>query len=103
MPIYEYQCDACGTRFERLQRLDEANPETCEKCGAAGPRRVLSSPAFQFKGAGWYVTDYARSGGAGGSSPKKEAGGDSGSSDNTTSEAKPATTAEPAKASSNDA
>jgi len=64
MPLYEYQCESCGRRFEALQRLDEPPLESCAECGGK-VRKLLSAPAFQFKGSGWYVTDYARSGGAG--------------------------------------
>jgi putative FmdB family regulatory protein len=61
MPLYEYQCDACGHRFEVIQRYSDAPIATCEKCG--GPvQKLLSSPAIQFKGSGWYITDYARAG-----------------------------------------
>jgi putative FmdB family regulatory protein len=59
MALYEYQCDACSHRFERIQRFSDPPPESCPKCGSA-VRKLLSSPAFQFKGSGWYVTDYAR-------------------------------------------
>lgn len=62
MPIYEYECASCGERFERLQRLSDPPPEKCPACGAATVERLLSAPAFQFKGSGWYVTDYARKG-----------------------------------------
>jgi len=58
MPIYEYQCSDCGERIERLQRLDDPPPGACEECGGA-MSRMISAPAFQFKGTGWYVTDYA--------------------------------------------
>jgi putative FmdB family regulatory protein len=58
MPIYEYQCDACGKRTEILQKLDDPPLASCPDCGAA-VRKLLSAPAFQFKGSGWYVTDYA--------------------------------------------
>ncbi|MDH3405081.1 MAG: hypothetical protein OEP45_15790, partial [Acidobacteriota bacterium] len=57
MPIYEYQCADCGRRLERLQRRDDPPPEDCE-CGGT-MQRLVSAPAFQFKGSGWYVTDYA--------------------------------------------
>jgi putative FmdB family regulatory protein len=67
MPLYEYQCQECGARSEHLQRIDDPPPESCSACGRSGSlRRLLSSPAFQFKGSGWYVTDYARSSGSGG-------------------------------------
>lgn len=56
MPIYEYECSDCGRRLERLQRLDDPPPGDCD-CGGS-MRRQVSAPAFQFKGSGWYVTDY---------------------------------------------
>ena len=59
MPLYEYQCDACGHRFEMIQKFSDPPSRTCPKCG--GPvRKLLSSPAFQFKGTGLYITDYAK-------------------------------------------
>jgi putative FmdB family regulatory protein len=63
MPLYEYQCDECGHTFERIQKFSDPLEDTCPKCG--GPvRKLMSSPAIQFKGSGWYITDY----------PKKDAG-----------------------------
>jgi putative FmdB family regulatory protein len=62
MPLYEYQCDACGRRFEVIQKFSDAPPETCTKCGKGPVHRRLSSPAIQFKGSGWYITDYAQKG-----------------------------------------
>jgi len=63
MPLYEYACDSCDTRFERIQKLSDPPVAACPSCG--GPvRKLISSPAIQFKGTGWYVTDYARSGGS---------------------------------------
>ena len=64
MPLYEYQCDACGHIFELIQKFSDAHPSTCPSCGAPGVRKLLSSPAIQFKGSGWYITDYARKGGS---------------------------------------
>jgi putative FmdB family regulatory protein len=61
MPLYEYQCDACAHRFEVIQKFSDPPVETCPKCGGA-VSKLLSSPAIQFKGSGWYITDYARSG-----------------------------------------
>ena len=59
MPLYEYQCDACTKRFERIQKFSDPPIETCPGCGGA-VRKLLSSPAIQFKGSGWYITDYAK-------------------------------------------
>lgn len=59
MPLYEYQCDSCAHRFEVIQKFSDAPIEVCPKCG--GPvKKLLSSPAIQFKGTGWYITDYAK-------------------------------------------
>src|SRR5215472_7629570 len=64
MPIYEYECEKCGHRVEKIQKFSDPPLEVCEKCG--GPvHKMQSAPAFQFKGTGWYVTDYAKSGKAG--------------------------------------
>ncbi len=61
MPLYEYECTACGHRFETIQKFSDPPLETCPKCGGT-VRKLQSAPAFQFKGSGWYVTDYARKG-----------------------------------------
>ncbi len=61
MPLYEYQCDACAHRFEVIQKYSDPPIDTCDKCGGV-VRKLLSSPAIQFKGSGWYITDYARAG-----------------------------------------
>jgi putative FmdB family regulatory protein len=67
MPLYEYQCDACGGRIERIRKFsDPPLDEPCPTCGGH-LTKLLSSPAIQFKGAGWYVTDYAKSGSSGAS------------------------------------
>ncbi len=61
MPLYEYKCDACGATFEMIQRFSDPPVEKCRVCG--GPvHKLLSAPAIQFKGSGWYVTDYAKKG-----------------------------------------
>jgi putative FmdB family regulatory protein len=59
MPLYEYECPACGHRFEVIQKFSDEPVSSCPVCGAA-PRKLLSAPAFQLKGSGWYVTDYAK-------------------------------------------
>jgi putative FmdB family regulatory protein len=59
MPIYEYQCTKCREVCEVLQKAKDKPPEKCPKCG--GPvSKITSSPAIQFKGSGWYITDYAK-------------------------------------------
>lgn len=60
MPLYEYECEACGHRFEVIQKFSDAPIEKCPVCGSA-VHKLQSAPAFQFKGTGWYVTDYAKS------------------------------------------
>ena len=62
MPLYEYECDACGRRFEVIQKFSDSPLEVCRECGKGPIRKLLSSPAIQFKGSGWYVTDYAQKG-----------------------------------------
>ena len=64
MPLYEYECEACHHRFERIQKsYSDAPIETCPKCGKGPVRKLISSPAIQFKGSGWYITDYAKKSG----------------------------------------
>jgi putative FmdB family regulatory protein len=58
VPIYEYQCDSCGSRIEVKQSIKDAPLTTCERCGKS-LRRLISSPGIMFKGSGWYVTDYS--------------------------------------------
>jgi putative FmdB family regulatory protein len=59
VPLYEYECVDNGHRFEVIQKFSDPPVEVCPKCGSP-VRKVISSPAFQFKGTGWYITDYAR-------------------------------------------
>jgi putative FmdB family regulatory protein len=75
MPLYEYQCDACGGRIERIRKFsDPPLDEPCPSCGGH-LTKLLSSPAIQFKGAGWYVTDYAKSGSSSAGSSSKSSEG----------------------------
>jgi putative FmdB family regulatory protein len=62
MPLYEYECGSCAHRFERIQKFSDPLVDVCPKCGGV-VRKLLSSPAIQFKGSGWYITDYARKSG----------------------------------------
>jgi putative FmdB family regulatory protein len=72
MPLYEYECESCGARFEVIQKFSDHSVETCRTCGAK-VRRLLSAPAIQFKGTGWYITDYARKGESGAEKEKAAA------------------------------
>jgi putative FmdB family regulatory protein len=75
MPLYEYECLKCGKRTELLQRFEDAPLAACPKCGGE-VKKLFSAPAVQFKGSGWYVTDYKKGGGGGPS--KSESKGDGG-------------------------
>jgi putative FmdB family regulatory protein len=87
VPLYEYECDACGRRFEVIQKFSDPPLEVCKHCGKGPVRKLLSSPAIQFKGSGWYITDYAQKGksdsssstpaGKTGDTAKSDSGGDS--------------------------
>jgi putative FmdB family regulatory protein len=63
MPLYEYQCGKCQHRFEKIQKFSDPGPDTCPVCGEGPVVRLPSSPAIQFKGTGWYITDYAKKSG----------------------------------------
>ena len=77
MPLYEYQCKKCKHRFERIQKFSDPPVKKCPEC--KGPvEQLISAPAVQFKGTGWYVTDYAKKGSSGESS--KSSGSSEGSS-----------------------
>jgi len=80
MPLYEYQCESCNHRFERIQKYVDPPIDTCPNCGGK-TRKLFSSPAIQFKGTGWYITDYARKGSSDGGK------GGSGKSDSQASDA----------------
>jgi putative FmdB family regulatory protein len=75
MPLYEYECKKCGHRFEKIQLYSARMVKKCPECGGQ-VEQMISAPAVQFKGSGWYVTDYAKKSSSPGSS-----GGDSGSKD----------------------
>jgi putative FmdB family regulatory protein len=59
MPLYEYECKKCHHRFERIQKFSDPHVKKCPECGGA-IEQVISAPAVQFKGSGWYVTDYGK-------------------------------------------
>ena len=71
MPIYEYKCEGCGEVFEVIQKFADEPLAVHEKCGGH-VHRLMSAPSFQFKGSGWYVTDYAKGNVSG--PPKHESG-----------------------------
>jgi putative FmdB family regulatory protein len=68
MPLYEYECEACGKRFEVIRKFSDPPLDVCTLCGKGPIQRLQSSPAIQFKGTGWYITDYAAKGKSGGES-----------------------------------
>ena len=71
MPLYEYECDACGHRYEKIQKFSDPLEDACPKC-AGHVHKLMSSPAIQFKGSGFYITDYPK--GEKGSAPKSDGG-----------------------------
>ena len=62
MPLYEYTCEACGRRFEVIRKFSDPPLEACTSCGGGPVNRLPSSPSFQFKGSGFYITDYGKKG-----------------------------------------
>ena len=88
MPLYEYECEACGRRFENIQKYSDPPIEVCRHCGKGPVRKLLSSPAIQFKGTGFYITDYKKSGGGGESSKSSSSSSDNSSSESKSSESK---------------
>jgi len=74
MPLYEYECENCGDLFEVIQKFSDEPLAVHEKCGGK-VHRLLSAPALKFKGSGWYVNDYAKTGNSGGNPTKKSDGG----------------------------
>ncbi len=93
MPLYEYQCDSCGHRFELIRKFSDPPLEVCPSCGKGPVTKQVSSPAIQFKGSGFYITDYAKK-----NSPseteKRKADQPSTASTDTKADAKPAAKSE---------
>jgi putative FmdB family regulatory protein len=87
MPLYEYECDACGHKFEKIQKFSDPLVDKCPVCGGH-VHKLFSSPAIQFKGSGFYITDYRKPG------QTRPAEGDS----KPASDPKPAADGKPAKA-----
>jgi putative FmdB family regulatory protein len=80
MPLYEYQCNQCKHRFEKIQKFSDKILKKCPKCGGV-LEQVVSAPAVQFKGSGWYVTDYAKKSSASHASSSETDGGSKDSKD----------------------
>ena len=73
MPLYEYKCHSCGKTFEVIQKFSDAPLTTHAECGSGPVEKLISAPSFQFKGTGWYVTDYGK---GNGKQAKPETGSD---------------------------
>ena len=97
MPLYEYECESCHHRFEKIQKFSDPLVDVCPVCGGV-VKKLFSSPAFQFKGTGWYATDYAKkSGSDSGNNSKGSSSGSansaaSSSSDSSKPDASPSST-----------
>ena len=91
MPLYEYECEACGSTFEKIRKFSDPPLEVCEKCGQGPVRKLISSPAIQFKGSGWYITDYAKKSSGDGGATKTATD----KSDKTDSKTKPESASSP--------
>jgi putative FmdB family regulatory protein len=83
VPLYEYECNRCHHRFEKLQRFSDPPASECPACGGE-VAQILSAPAIQFKGSGWYVTDYAKRS----SSPPSSSGNGKSATESSTAEKK---------------
>jgi putative FmdB family regulatory protein len=105
MPLYEYQCESCQHRFERIRKYADPPIEECPECGKGPVKKLFSSPAIQFKGSGWYITDYARKSGSDSGKSSNDSGkSDSGSSassstSSTTGDTSSTSTSKPAETS----
>ena len=106
MPLYEYECEACQKRFEKIQKYSDAPPDVCPHCGKGPIKKLFSSPAIQFKGSGFYITDYAKKStseaGSKSSSEGSSSSSESKSSESKSSETKSSESKSDAKPSSGD-
>jgi putative FmdB family regulatory protein len=96
LPLYEYECEKCHSRFERIEKLNGPHLKACPKCKGR-VERLVSRPSIQFKGSGWYVTDYARSS-SGGDAGKGESNPSSSESSSDSGDKKPAAKDDKSKA-----
>lgn len=101
MPLYEYQCQKCGSVFEIIQKFADEPLQThdADSCGGAVVR-LVSSPALQFKGSGFYITDYVKSGGGGGNKAGKGDGAKESSSKDSSTPSSPASSTTPSSSTS---
>ncbi|GAB2501985.1 FmdB family zinc ribbon protein [Lysobacter humi (ex Lee et al. 2017)] len=94
MPIYAFECSACGHDFDRLQKLSDPDPTDCPQCGAPQVRRRLTAPQFRLAGGGWYETDFKKDGdkkrNLAGDSAAPSSGGSESKSESKPAESKPA-------------
>jgi putative FmdB family regulatory protein len=87
VPLYEYECQRCGKRFEKIEKVTAPHKQRCPKCGGRA-ERLLAAPAVQFKGSGWYATDYAGKSGGGEKAEKVDKPEKAEKSDSVATEAK---------------
>jgi putative regulatory protein, FmdB family len=92
MPLYEYRCESCGHQFEVIQKFSDAHVDVCPNCKSGPVVKLLSSPAIQFKGSGFYITDYARKGGEQGKGGEQSKSEDKGKASEKDSGKTPAST-----------
>ncbi|HKY23267.1 MAG TPA: zinc ribbon domain-containing protein [Vicinamibacterales bacterium] len=100
MPLYEYECDACGHRFEKIQKFSDPPADVCPKCGEKKVHKLMSSPAIKFKGSGFYINDYAPKSAASGDSKESAAKKDTASKDTTSKDSGSSDSSKSASASS---
>ena len=102
MPIYAFECAACGHSFDRLQKMSDPDPAACPACQADAVKRQLTAPAFRLAGSGWYETDFKKDGDKKRNLVEKTGGGSATPADSAkpaaASDAKPAAKPEPAPA-----
>src|SRR5215469_2339341 len=98
MPLYEYKCHRCGKSFEKIQKFSDEPLTVHDECGGE-VERLISTPSFQFKGSGWYVTDYGKGGNApaAGNGSNSDSGAKSETKSEPKSESKTETKTAPAK------
>jgi putative FmdB family regulatory protein len=95
LPLYEYRCTQCGHRFEKIQSFSAEPEVVCPKCGGV-LERPLTAPALQFKGAGWYINDYAPKAASSSADKPATEGAAAGGESKPVTEAKPAAESKPA-------